>query len=163
MFNKKNDNPNVFKSVLIAYFILLLHLFLIGFLGLLVIFFAGIVNYMIWIFLGASAVILFSGYFFYKRMKEQGKTFREMINSPLFSGRSIEISLLGGFASLKLGKPPVAPMIGNNYDQVNSLEEQAGCFIDELAELAHLLENNLITQEEYNVAKQRLFKDSQTK
>ena len=162
IFTNKNDNPNVFKSVLMAYFILLLHVSLIGFLGLLVIFFSGIVNYMIWIFLAASAVILLSGYYFYKRMKEQGKTFREMVDSPLFRGRAIEVSFLGGFASLKLGKPVVMPMIGSNNAHISQLEDQsknqAGCFINELTELTRLLEKNLITLEEYNIAKKRIFK-----
>jgi len=166
IFTNKNDNPNIFKSVLMAYFILLLHVFLIGFLGILVIFFAGIVNYMVWIFLAASAVILLSGYYFYKRMKEEGKTFREMIDSPLFSGRAIEVSFLGGFASLKLGKPAIMPMIGNSNTHVTRIEDQvedriknqSGCFVNELTELMHLLEKNLITLEEYNIAKKRIFK-----
>ena len=158
MSKKEYKETNIFKSVLMAYFVLILHVFLIAILGLLVIFFSGIVNYMIWIFLGASAVILWSGYYFYKRMKEQGKTFGEMINSPLFSGRAIEISLLGGFASLKLGKPSDIPRIGDSYEQVNQLEGHSDIFINELLELVHLLENNLITLEEYNIAKQRFFK-----
>ncbi|MBL0717300.1 MAG: hypothetical protein JJV89_04560 [Desulfosarcina sp.] len=162
IFTNKNDNPNVFKSVLMAYFILLLHVSLIGFLGILVIFFSGIVNYMVWIFLAASAAILLSGYFFYKRMKEQGKTFREMIESPLFSGRAIEVSFLGGFASLKLGKPAVMPMIENSNEHItrieDQIEKQPGGFVNELTELMHLLEKNLITLEEYNIAKKQLFK-----
>ncbi len=158
MSKKKYKETNIFKSVLMAYFILILHVFLIAILGLLVIFFAGIVNYMMWIFLGASAVILSSGYYFYKRMKEQGKTFSEMVNSPLFSGRAIEISLFGGFASLKLGKSYDIPRICNSYDQVDRLEDHSDIFINELCDLAQLLENNLITLEEYNIAKQRFFK-----
>jgi hypothetical protein len=157
MFKKKYKETNIFKSVLMAYFILILHVFLIAVLGLLVIFFAGIVNYMVWIFLGTSAVILSSGCYFYKRMKEQGKTFSEMVNSPLFSGRAIEISLFGGFASLKLGKPYDIPRIGNSCDQVGRLENRSDIFINELCDLAQLLENNLITLEEYNIAKQRFF------
>ncbi len=157
MFKKKYKGPTIFKSVLMAYFVLILHVALIALLGLLVIFFCGIVNYMIWIFLGASAVILSSGYYFYKSMKEQGKTFGEMIDTPLFRGREIEVSFLGGLATLKLGKPSDMPLIDNACASAKRLENHSDVLISGLWELAYLLENKLITLEEYNVAKQRFF------
>ena len=73
---KKEKEESHFKSVLMAYLILVLHVVLITGLVLLVIFFRGIINYMIWIFLGGTAAILASAYHFYKRMKMEGKTIR---------------------------------------------------------------------------------------
>ena len=99
-FKKEKENQ-YFKSVLMAYFILVLHVVLIAGLVMMVIFFRGILNYMIWIFLGGLIVIIASGYHFYKRMKMEGKTLREILNTYRHSGRSVEVSLLGGLASLK--------------------------------------------------------------
>ena len=86
-----------------AYMVLVLHLLLIAGLGLLVLFFRGVMQYMIWIFLGGAAAIIVSGYHFYIRMKQEGKNLREMMYSPLFHGRAVEVSILGGMATFKIG------------------------------------------------------------
>ncbi|MBU0986412.1 MAG: hypothetical protein KKH68_04080, partial [Proteobacteria bacterium] len=112
IFNKKKNNDDQhLKSVLLAHFILVLHVLLIAGLVLLVIFFHGIINYMLWIFIGGSAAILASGYHFYKRMKREGKTLREILSSPRFSGRTVEISVFGGLASFKIGSSENMPVL----------------------------------------------------
>ena len=158
MFNEKSSS--LFKSILLAYTILVLHVILISVLGILVIFFAGIINYMLWIFTVASLTIIISGYLFYRRMKKEGKTFRELLTSPLFSGRSFEIHFLGGLASVKVGKPNDIYTIKTDMPrQVHQLEEPSKCYIDELTELARLLESGLISLEEYNIAKKQIFEN----
>ncbi len=158
-FKPIKDADGLLKSVFLAYFILILHIILIIGLGFLVVFFRGIIFYMPWIFLVLSAATVISGYLFYKRMKREGRTLQEMLSLPVFKDRSVEVSLLGGFASLKVGKPSSALGIENNNPKpVKQLENSGSVDIDELTELVRLLENKLITIEEYNKAKQKIFK-----
>jgi hypothetical protein len=154
--NSVKQNNGVIKSVFIAYFILLLHILLLAGLGVLIIFFRGIVNYMLWIFLAGTGIIIFSAYRFYRKMKKEGKTLREMMNSPLFRGREVEISLLGGLASLKVGKPRNL-LLENYQGDIKQLEDPDTMRLKELNELVRLFENNLITLEEYNQAKKQIF------
>lgn len=150
------ENNGVIKSVFIAYFILLLHVLLLAGLGVLILFFRGIVNYMIWVFLIGTGIIIFSAYRFYKKMKREGKTLKEMMNSPLFRGREVEISLLGGLASLKVGKPRHL-LLENYHGDIKQLEDPETLRLQELNELVRLFEKNLITLEEYNQAKKQIF------
>lgn len=154
--NSVKENNGVIKSIFIAYFILLLHILLLAGLGVLIIFFRGIVNYMLWIFLAGTGIIIFSAYRFYRKMKKEGKTLKEMLNSPLFRGREVEISLLGGLASLKVGKPHNL-FLENYQGDVKQLEDPDTMRLKELNELVRLFENNLITLEEYNQVKKQIF------
>ena len=158
MMNKSKQNDGIFKSVLMAYSVLVLHVLLIAGLGLLVLFFRGVIQYMIWIFLGGTAAVIISGYRFYNRMKQEGKTLREMVNSPLFHGRAVEVSILGGMASFKIGKDsnPLA-LPDTTRRTSNLLEDPASARIRELSELVRLLESDLITLEEFNSVKRQLF------
>jgi hypothetical protein len=155
--NKVKESNGVIKSIFIAYFILLLHILLLAGIGVLVLFFRGVVNYMIWVFLAGTAIIIFSTYRFYRKMKKEGKTLREMMNSPLFRGREVEISLLGGLASLKVGKPGHHLLLENYHGEIKQLEDPDTIRLKELNELVRLFENNLITLEEYNQAKKQIF------
>jgi hypothetical protein len=157
---KKEKESQHFRSVLMAYFILVIHVVLVAGLVMMVIFFRGIINYMIWIFLGGLIAILFSGYHFYKRMKMEGKTLREILNTYRHSGRSVEVSFLGGLASLKIGgenhRPPA--LNSSSTGRLKQLEDPDSIRIKEFSELVRLLENNLITLEEYNKFKEQIFK-----
>ncbi|WP_157067372.1 SHOCT domain-containing protein [Desulfosarcina cetonica] len=95
-----------------------------------------------------------------RRMRAEGKSLREMLRNPMFNGRSVEVSLLGGMATVKLGQPSQLPAIG--HDAVVDLplledpESSSNQEVSQLAELARLLEKDLITVEEFNQAKRRL-------
>ena len=157
---KKEKENQHFKSVLMAYFILVLHVVLVAGLVLMVIFFRGLINYMIWIFLGGLIAIIASGYHFYKRMKMEGKTLREILNTYRYSGRSVEVSFLGGLASLKIGGEHQNPPALNSHSsrRLKQLEDPESMRHKEFSELVRLLENNLITLEEYNKFKEQIFK-----
>jgi hypothetical protein len=150
------------KSVLMAYAVLVLHLVLIAGLGLLVLFFRGVVEYMAWIFLGGAAALGASAWHFYRRMKQEGKTLREMLQSPLFHHRPVEITFLGGIASLKIGG--TSPLSARDSlpeaweTPRHQLEDSTAMRVRELTELARMLENNLITLEEFNLVKKQLIK-----
>ena len=114
MFEKKKESDGLVKSVLLAYFILALHVLLIAVLAVLVLFFRGFVNYMLWIVLGGIAIVGLSALFFVRRMRAEGKSLREMLRNPVFNGRAVEVSLLGGMATVKLGQPSQQQAIGHN-------------------------------------------------
>lgn len=160
--NKKNEKEGLFKGVMMAYTVLVLHVLLIGGLGLLVFFLRGLVQYMVWIFAGGLVMISASAYYFYRRMKQEGKNLKEMIRAPLLAGKSVEVSLLGGMASFKVGPadgPNGSPQLENsNGDTYPLLEDPAATEIRELKELARLYGDGLITREEYAKAKQQLLK-----
>ena len=100
-----NQGDGLFKSVMLAYMVLVLHVVLMLGLGLLVIFFRGVIQYMLWIFLFGTVVVVASGFYFYRRMKAEGKTLKQTLSSPMFAGRPVEVSFLGGMASLRVGTP----------------------------------------------------------
>jgi len=158
----KHINESHFKSVLMAYGVLVLHLVLIAGLGLLVLFFRGVLEYMVWIFLGGTAAIIASAWHFYRRMKQEGKTLREMLGSPIFRNRPVEIGFLGGIATLKIGNSPVSA--ASNYlpdaciSPHHQIEDSIAVRVRELTELVRMLENDLITREEFNLVKQQLLR-----
>ena len=155
--SKKSGRDGVFKGIFAAYAILILHVLLIAGVGLLIIFFSGIVRYLPWIIAGGIILILGSAYLLYRRMKREGKTLSEMLRKPQFQGRSVEIGVLGGLITMKLSKPNYPMAI--EYDDgepLGQLEDPETVRIREIAALGRLLEKELITQEEFEQAKQRL-------
>ncbi len=157
---KKEKDSQYVKSVLMAYFILVLHVILMAALVLMVIFFRGIIDYMIWVFIGGLIAIIVSGYHFYSRMKREQKTLREILNTPRFNGRSVEISFLGGLASFKIGSAnPNMPALENHASvSLPQLEDPESVRKKEFSELVRLLEKDLITLEEYNKFKKEILK-----
>jgi hypothetical protein len=160
MFGKNKQGDGLVKSVLLAYFILALHVVLVAGIAVLVILFRGMVNYMLWILLGGIGLVGLSAFFFIRRMRAEGKSLREMLRNPMFNDRSIEVSLLGGMATVKLGKSSGPPALEHDAiidlprledpDTIHNRE------VVELAELARLLEKDLITVDEFNKAKRHL-------
>ncbi|CAN2039095.1 SHOCT domain-containing protein [Candidatus Magnetomoraceae bacterium gMMP-15] len=156
MDKQKNQGKSIIGAVFLAYFILILHGILVLILGVCVVFFKGIVTYMFWIFIGGIGLVILSGYFFYTRIKKSSEKIRDILNDPNLRGRSLELSFFGGAASLKLGQPHGGlPSLDYNItESVPQLESPETTRVRELAELAGLLKNNLITPEEYKELKQ---------
>lgn len=146
------------KSIFAAHLILVLHVFLIAGLGCMILFFRGIVQYMLWIMIIGSAGIFLGGYLLRKKMIREGKQLRDMLSLPAFTGRTIEVSILGGMASLRLENP-----VPSATEQRPALPDHTGHLMDsdsyqlrELSELVDLLNKNLITLDEYNKFKTKL-------
>jgi hypothetical protein len=157
--NQKNEG--VVKSIFIEYSILLFHLVLLAVLGLLVLFFSGVVNYLTWIFLGGAAIIIASGYYFIRKLRKEQKTIREILMLPEFAGKDIEIRLLGGAASFKMGSSDSHKTEQtNNAPPYLQLETTAKSRIENLGELSRLYENKMISKEEYNILKNELLSDT---
>ena len=159
MFKYKRNDGSVIKGVFIAYFILLFHVLLLAAVGLLVLFFSGIVNYLLWILLGGLALIIGSGYMMLRYLRKKGGSLVKILSLPEFRGKNIEISVMGGLASVKInGDESRQQMIGTDSSSRHEAGEQgeASSEIRDLNRLAGLLEDNLITRDEYQQAKQRL-------
>jgi len=154
---KQNESEGVFKGVMLAYLVLILHVLLVILLGFLVLFFRGVVQYMPLIFLVGTALIVLSAWLFFRKLKREGRSLKETLRSSTFQGRPVEISLMGGMASLKVGSPGSAQAVESpTADPARQLEDPATVKIRELSELARLLENDLITQDEFELAKRQL-------
>jgi len=129
-------------------------------LAVLVLLFRGMVNYMLWILVAGIALAGISAFFFIRRMKAEGKSLREMLKNPIFNNRSVEVSLLGGMATVKLGQSSGAPALEHDASidlpRLEDPEVIQNRDVVELAELARLLEKDLITVEEFNKAKHQL-------
>ena len=125
-----------------------------------VIFFRGVTEYMLWIFLGAAVLFILSGLLIYRHIKSKGKKmFHDIENSSLFQGRSFEVSFLSGLASLKFGRSHDLKTIeDHSADAKLQLEDPETIRIRELTELARMYEKKLITSEEYKRAKDQILK-----
>lgn len=91
--------------------------------------------------------------------KKGGRTIFKILNLPEFKGRNVEVRLLGGLASLKIGsKDENQSVIDRDVLPVSrQLEDSQSVHLRELTELARLFEKNLITVDEYQKAKESLF------
>ena len=155
--NKKESN-GLMKSIFAAHMILVLHVMLIAGVGCLILFFGAIVQYMVWILVIGSLLIFLAGYLIRRKMVMEGKQLRDMLSLPEFSGRTIEVSILGGMASLRLesssqGNQAFQPGLPNHS---NRLIDSDSFQLRELSELVELLNKNLITLDEYNMFKRKL-------
>jgi ABC-type bacteriocin/lantibiotic exporter with double-glycine peptidase domain len=82
--SKTDPKTGLMGGVMIAYFILILHVVLIALIGLVVIFLGGIAGHLLWIVIGGILLISGSALWFYHRMKKQGRELRDTLNSDIF-------------------------------------------------------------------------------
>lgn len=156
---KRKDENKTFVGILMAHLILVLHIILSAGLIMLVIFFRGMINYMIWVFIGGVLVVAAGIYYVHNRIKKEGKTLREILTSHRYSGGTVEVSFLGGVASLKVSRPDNTQALGSDAPgRLKQLEDPETIRINELSDLVRLLKNNLITLDEYNRFKEQIFK-----
>ncbi len=155
----KRETDGTMKSISYAFLILVLHLILIAGIGILVLFFKVVVSNLLWIFLGGSTVLIISCWLLYRRMKREGKSLKQVLSLPVFRGKAVEVSFFGGIATLKVeNSDPMTAIDTATVDPSRQLEDPGAISIKELNELVRLFENDLITLDEYNKAKQILFK-----
>lgn len=154
---KKKKSEGLIKGIALAHLVLVLHLGLFAILGLLVAFLGGVMQHMTLILVGGMAVVALSGYLFYRFLRRQGKSIGEALRSPAFSGRSVEISLLGGMATLRLDQPDAKRSLPTEIPSHSlQLEDPETARIREINDLGKLLQQELITPEEFANAKKRL-------
>ena len=156
--NETKEKYATTSGVFAGYFVIVLHVLLIFGLALVVIFLRGINEYLTWILLGGLFIILGSGYFFYRKIKNDNKKLRDILNDPAFQGKSLEISFLGGMASLKVAQSPLSHATLDQSGQAPppQLEDSHSIQVRELTQIANLLENNLINQDEFERLKKKV-------
>ncbi len=153
---KHPDENSLYKSILGAFLILIAHVLLLGIIGLLILIFHGIINYLGWIILGIALSVIGSWYWFYKRMKSDKKMIQKIVDDSLLKGKSVEVSFLGGAATFKLSDSSNIKTIETPSGNRGQLTGPAHEHTEKLTELARLYEKKLITDEEYNKAKKHL-------
>jgi hypothetical protein len=151
-FNK--PGYELFKGVMLAHLILGLHILVFALIGLVVIFFGGLARYWGWILMGGLGLGASGAYLIYRRLKAQGRSLaNELRGISVPSGGSLEVSFLGGLASVKFARSasmvpelpaPAAPPL---------LEDHETQRIRELTSLAEMYEKKLLTREEFDRAK----------
>lgn len=164
---KNKDKEGIFKSLFAAYFVLLLHVFLLAGTGITVVLFKGVYHYLPWIMAGLAVLVLALFWIFYLKIKKSSKEMKDILAFPEFRGRTVEVKLLGGVASftIKGGADSGVPLIGQdgflpNGGQLRLAAPEEG-IEQRLAELARLYADELITRDEFEMAKKRIFFETQ--
>jgi len=157
---RKKDKDGLFKNIFVAYFILLLHVFLLAGIGLTVVLFKGVYHYLPWIMAGIAILVLTIAWFIYYRMRETSSSLSQVLGTPEFHDRAVEIRLLGGLASFEI-KAKAQSLLPNHTSRSPYAEdlliESAGDRAErKLLELNGLYEKDLITKEEFEKARQNI-------
>jgi membrane protein implicated in regulation of membrane protease activity len=148
------DNPGIVKNIFTGYFILILHVLLLVLLGLFIIFFRGLVQYMPWILGGGLVLIVSTLIWLFVKFRRQ----RNQVQHMRSQGRGIEISLLGGLASMRVGGTGHE---GWRADAPLQLEDPNTSRMRSLEHLMEMYNKQLISREEFLRLKQEvLLEDS---
>lgn len=153
----KNTQKNGFiNGVFLGYFVLLLHVLLILGLGVAIVLLKGAYDFRWVIFVVGLILIVSAGYLIYRRVKQSNRRIRDMMNDPALRDRTLEISLFGGMAAVRLGhRDDQSRWIDDGAVHEIRQIEAAPSQIEELGQLAKMLEDKLIDREEF----ERLKKD----
>ncbi len=153
------QTPGVVQSILLAYGIVVLHLSLIAMICLLVLVLSGVVHYFVWLLLGGLAALYGGIWYFLRKMRNERDAIRNILGLPEFRNKTVEISLFGGAASLKVGNRPdeavniksigasSTPLLTDKTDRSR---------LEDLGELSRLYDNGMITREEFEQLKLEL-------
>ncbi len=159
MWTNRFDDDSLTKGVLLAFVILAFHVGMLLLVALLIVFFGFIIQYFVWILLFIGVVVAGSiGYILYS-LKKQSSGIAEVLTMPEFKGKNVELRLFGGLASVKITDTQGSSSMleHDGASQIKYLESPDSARVRDLSELAKLLENDLITREEYQQAKDELF------
>ncbi|NLC70691.1 MAG: hypothetical protein GX751_04950 [Desulfuromonadaceae bacterium] len=159
MVQEAQKEKGLLGSIFTAYFVLVFHVLLIVLLCLAVVFLRGFNEYLGWIVLGGLTLIGLSIYLFIRKMRRDKQKIRDIIKDPAFQGKSLEISFLGGMATLKVADSGTFPQEIGASQPLRQLEDPRSIRIRELTQIANLLESNMITQEEYDRLKEEILKN----
>jgi hypothetical protein len=153
--NQKDSS--VTGGIFLAYSIIILHALIIALLFMLIIFFRGIVHYILWITLAGIGLTFLSGLYFFRKMRKNSQKLKDILSDPAFAGRTLEIGFFGGAAVLKLN-PQIEQPITLGYEPTKALPhlKDNENTVEDLKRLGGLLEQNLITRDEFDRLKNEL-------
>lgn len=161
-FPGEEDIPkNLGNGVRVAFGILLLHVLLLLGIGLLVLLLKGLIHYVSLIFLAAFIFLGFLAYLLFRKFKKSRTDLEGILRNPDFADKNLEIRLLGGLASLRMGDENPKPL-NSGVTNPLLLESPQSLRIRELTELGTMYEKNLLTLEEYEMAKKEIFQNFKT-
>ncbi len=145
------QNKSFFSGVALGYLVLVLHILLMVGLGATVVLIKGIYDFRWLIFIAGIVLLGGSAYYFYRYFQEHKQRIKDMMADPAFSDRTLEISLMGGMATVKLGHRDDGLKLIQADDgaEIKQLEAPKSTQLKELAELNRMLEDGLITREEF--------------
>ncbi|OQY51917.1 MAG: hypothetical protein B6230_03795 [Desulfobacteraceae bacterium 4572_89] len=165
ILNINKDKDGLLKSIFTAYFILLLHVFLLAGVGLTVVLFKGVYHYLPYIMALIGILVLGIAWIFYRKMRKNTSSLSEMLSTPQFQDRTVEVKLMGGLASFKIkAKENNNLLIDHNTDHTTGLSHGKTHFIEssldktkrKMIELDTLYEKDLITRNEFDTARQNI-------
>ena len=158
MEQNSEQNKTIYEGMKVGYLILLLHVLLIIGLGVAVVLLKGIYDFRWLILFGGVALIGGSAYFFYRRMQENNRKLSDIMSDPALKDRTLEISLLGGMATFKLGhrSNDIKIIEAESQDQTRQLEAPKSTQLQDLSELRCMLEQGLITRDEFKKLKNEI-------
>ena len=147
------------KGLFLAHFIILLQILLVAIIGMTVVFIGGLARYLLWVLLGGGALVLVLAYVMYRRFRMSGRDLINNLDGSTLQGRPFEIRFLGGLMSLKVGESGNLPALEHKVSRsVAQLEDTETIRKRELAELAQLLADDLISIEEFTSARQKIMR-----
>jgi len=155
---KNKDKEGLFRSIFTAYFILLLHVFLLAGVGVTIVLFKGLYHYLPWIMGCIGILVLTIAWIFYRRMRESSSDIKDVLSMPEFQDRTVEVRLLGGLASFKIKANKNRQMLIDHHPSTTPkrllLENDIQNTEQKIFRLTALLEKDLINKEEFKKAKQ---------
>ena len=162
---ESKKNP-LFSGIMAGYLILLAHLLLIIILAAAVVFIQTLAEYIEYVLAGGLLLIIGSAIFFYRVLKQNGKQILNTLKNPAFQGQNIEISLLGGLASVSINNPDKSQqmMLDNRSPTIQALPDpQTSSPQNELLRLADLYDHGLLSKEEFQQLKEDILMASHPK
>jgi len=147
------------SGIMAGYLVLLAHLLLIVILATAVVFIQTLAEYIEYVLAGGLLLIIGSAVFFYQLLKKNGKQIINTLQNPSFQGQNIEISLLGGLASVSINNPNKNSqlVLDDQTTTIQALPETPSISPqNELLRLANLYDRNLITEAEFKQLKKEI-------
>ena len=147
------------KGLFLAHLIIVLQILVVAIIWMTVVFIGGLARYLLWVLLGGGASILILAYVLYRRARTSGRDLIKNLDVSTLQGRPFEIRFLGGLMSFKVGDSDNLPALQHKVSRsVAQLEDTQTVRKRELAELAQLLADDLISAEEFTSARQKIMK-----
>jgi hypothetical protein len=158
-FIDKIKHSETVKGLFLAHLIILLQILVVAIIGMTVVFIGGLARYLLWVLLGGGAIALVLAYVIYRRFRKSGRDLINNLDVSTLQGRPFEIRFLGGLMSFKVGDSDDLPALEHKVSRsLAQLEDTETIRKRELAELAQLLADDLISTEEFTRARQKIMK-----
>ncbi|MCD6534169.1 MAG: SHOCT domain-containing protein [Deltaproteobacteria bacterium] len=148
---EEKKNP-LLSGIMAGYLVILAHILLVIILATAVIFIQTLSEYIEYVLAGGLLIIFGSALFFYRILKQNGKQIIDTLKNPAFQGQNIEISLLGGLASVSINSPEKSHhlMLDQQTPIIQALPERPTLSPhNELIRLGDLHDRGLISKEEF--------------